>query len=91
MCPAGEVVGDGTCHCRIEQVLIDGHLNPSTIENYCMGGSMRDGYHECPTWRADKELTWKTGRGVELKKETPRGPGFTSPPRVTHTERAVGE
>jgi hypothetical protein len=61
VCPAGLQVGDAGCVCRIEGSHIDGRTSPSTIEQFCAGN-----HQECPTWRADKETTWKTGHRLKL-------------------------
>lgn len=68
ICPAGEQVRDADCYCHVEKVLIDGRLNPSTIEGYCTGTNALGGnYQFCPTWRAEKEMFWRTGRGIDLE------------------------
>lgn len=66
-CPAGEAKGDAGCLCRIEQEYIDGHLNPSTLESFCLvdpSGNPELGYMGCPTWRADKETYWASGENL---------------------------
>lgn len=49
-CPAGELKGSASCFCSIESGVIEGQINPATIENWCSGA-----YDACPTWRAEKE------------------------------------
>lgn len=69
-CPAGQQTGDASCYCHIEKALIDGRLNPSTIENFCTGVSVVGGnYQRCPTWRAEKETEWATGKPIDLEPE----------------------
>lgn len=48
------LMNDVDCFCRIEQGLIEGRVNPESIEAYCAGN-----YKECPTWKADKEAEWE--------------------------------
>jgi hypothetical protein len=57
-CPAGQAVGDASVLCRVDGDLIDGHVNPSSIERFCTGGYMR-----CPVWRDAREAEWRARDG----------------------------
>ena len=60
-CPAAalihEAAGGTGCACRITRNLVDSRHNPHTLAAYCFNP---DGYQACPTWRADREETWRT-------------------------------
>jgi hypothetical protein len=74
-CPAGEVLGDASCYCSIEESIIDGHLNPESIEHYCGGEyGVLPGYTQCPTWRYAKEAGW-AGVPIELEPNRPASLG----------------
>ena len=53
-CPAGVLMNDVDCFCRVEGGLIEGRANPESIERFCAGV-----YQECPTWKADREADWE--------------------------------
>lgn len=53
-CPAGMLMNDVDCFCRIEQGLIEGRVSPDSIARFCLGD-----YKECPTWKAEKEAEWE--------------------------------
>ena len=50
-CPAGQAVGDASVLCRVDGDLIDGHVNPSSIERFCTGS-----YTRCPIWRHARDV-----------------------------------
>lgn len=51
-CPAGRRVGDAGCYCALEEHVVDGRTETSSITGYCMSA---EGHKECPTWRAEKQ------------------------------------
>jgi hypothetical protein len=51
-CPAGSVIGDAGCWCALEQGVIDGRTQTTSIGAYCMSV---EGHKECPTWQAEKD------------------------------------
>jgi hypothetical protein len=66
-CPAGTRLGDSCVYCGVEGSVIDGYLNPSSIEKFCAGThGILDGYQICPSWRAEKHALWDTGKSVDL-------------------------
>jgi hypothetical protein len=60
-CPAAWLINEATggtgCMCRITNDLIDSARNPSALIAFCFN---EEGYTECPTWRADREETWRS-------------------------------
>lgn len=59
VCPAGQLLGDHCVHCRVEDSVIDGYLNPSSIEAFCAGDNAL-----CPSWRAEVEAREEHRKGV---------------------------
>jgi len=44
------LLGEAHCRCGIEDHVIDGRMNPESIEAFCAGD-----YKACPTWQLEKE------------------------------------
>ena len=73
VCPAGQVVGDAGCLCSIEEGVIDGRSDTTSIAAFCMSA-----YGDCPTWQREKERI-AAGRKEKL----------TAVPKINKTPRQL--
>lgn len=71
------MVGDAGCYCAIEEGVVDGRTQTSSITAYCMSAA---GHTDCPTWRAEKDRV-AAGRTEKL----------TAKPDVNKTPKAMRE
>jgi hypothetical protein len=80
-CPAAQLAGDASVHCKVEQSLINGRLNPESIQAFCCGE-----HTKCPSWRLALEAQ-RQGKPVQLEK-SPREALMAELAKLTHAQRA---